>query len=381
MKKIRRIFLWYFLLNKRLFKKVSFLVILAAIPVLTAALGAAAQEDSGILTVALSLEDPSDTAASAAVEKIMGDSEIIRYELYGEPEDAKLAVKHGEADAAWIFAEDMQEKMDEFVSGKPGRDAVVKIIEREENVFLQLAREKLFAALYSGMSHAIYTDFMLTKVDPGADAETMQRHYDVAAVDRDIIQFAFMDESVSSAAAEEADYITAPVRGFLALMIILVGLASAMYLMQDEQSGNYTWLPAGVKLPFSYGWYLIAITDAAVIVCLSLAAAGLFTQWQREIPLMLLYCAACAGFCNLVKMLCGKMERLGVAIPVLMLLMLVLSPVFLNVRRLRIIQYLLPPFYYLHGVNNGDFALLLAGYTAAVYVLGFAVWKIKKRYE
>lgn len=382
MKKIRRIFSWCFLLNKRLFKKVSFLLILAVVPFLVVALTTAAQEDSGILTIALSQENPSDKEASAVVEKIIEDAGIIRYIKYDEPKDARKAVESGKADAAWIFFENMQEKIDAFVVNSTSSEPIVKILAREDNVFIQLSREKLFAALYSKISHSLYTDFILTEVTDGnADMESLERNYNVTAVDKDIIQFAFMDSDVSAEEAENANYVTAPVRGMLALMIVLIGMAASMYLIQDDMAGTYVWLPAKAKLPFSYGWHFIAVVDMAVIVLIALAASGLFTTWEREIPLMIIYCAACTGFCNVVRMLCGKMERLGVAIPIIMLLMLVLCPLFLNVRRLRVIQYLLPPFYYLHGVNNSDFTVLLAVYSVGIYVLGYVINKFNRRHE
>jgi hypothetical protein len=82
---------------------------------------------------------------------------------------------------------------------------------------------------------------------------------------------------------------------------------------------------------------------------------------------------ASAGFCELIRRLLPRTEALGIATPLLLLLMLVLCPVFLNVRRLRPLQFLLPPFYYLHGVHNRDYVYGLVLYTLGVYLLSFLV--------
>ena len=49
---------------------------------------------------------------------------------------------------------------------------------------------------------------------------------------------------------------------------------------------------------------------------------------------------------------------------------LALCPIFLNVRRFRMVQFLIPTFLYLHGIRSGEFILYLAGYTVLSWSLG-----------
>jgi hypothetical protein len=56
MEKLNRILRWTMLLWKRLYKKVSFWVLLLMIPALVLAYGLTAREESGLLTVALASE-------------------------------------------------------------------------------------------------------------------------------------------------------------------------------------------------------------------------------------------------------------------------------------------------------------------------------------
>ena len=55
--KVRQALKQYLLLNKRLFKRPSFVVILCLLPLLVAAMAFAAQSDSGIVSVSLASRD------------------------------------------------------------------------------------------------------------------------------------------------------------------------------------------------------------------------------------------------------------------------------------------------------------------------------------
>ena len=54
---------WFLLLNKRLYKKATFLLILILIPLLVIGYGAVARDESGLFTVALACKGEDDTAS------------------------------------------------------------------------------------------------------------------------------------------------------------------------------------------------------------------------------------------------------------------------------------------------------------------------------
>jgi hypothetical protein len=369
---------WYLLLQKRLLKKPSFLILLAAVPLVVAALVFVAQQDSGVLCVALCQEEGGDALASSVVERLTGESGVIRFVVYDSADEAAASVAQGETDAAWIFPAGMAQRLGRFLDGAGSSAPVVRIVEREDTVFLQLAREKLFSVLYSPLSFQVYSDYIQEELtQEEVSQEELEEYYHTVVTQGSLIEFSFMHQEESAATAAEQDYLTAPVRGLLALMILLCGLASAMYFTWDELQGSFVWLPARWHRPFAYAYHLIAVTDMAAVVYAALLLAGVFTTWQRELPLMLLYCVAVSGFCELVRGVLPRIEWLGIAAPLLILVMLVLCPIFINVRRLRPVQFLLAPFYYLHGVHNRDYVLLLLAYTAAVYLLSFLVHRGK----
>ena len=156
---MKRLFKWFLMLNKRLYKKATFVIILCIIPIAALALSIAAGQDSGFVTVALAREDKADKISGEITEKLLSDDSLVMFVEYDSPKDAYDAVKYGSADAAWIFPSDIEEKVNAFSVSLSDSDSAVTVIEREESVALRLTREKLSAALYKYTARAFYLDF------------------------------------------------------------------------------------------------------------------------------------------------------------------------------------------------------------------------------
>ena len=56
----------------------------------------------------------------------------------------------------------LESRLERFAGG--GRGNAITVIEREDNVFLMLSREKLFAAIYPETSFALFSDFLQTEL-------------------------------------------------------------------------------------------------------------------------------------------------------------------------------------------------------------------------
>ena len=107
MKNIKRILFWYYILNKRMLKKISYLVILLLIPLLTFMITTSSHGESGFLTIALAAEEPDDPTAQRIIDRIDNDSQVIQYIHCDSVEDAESSVKTGKANFAWIINENI----------------------------------------------------------------------------------------------------------------------------------------------------------------------------------------------------------------------------------------------------------------------------------
>lgn len=364
---------WFLLLNKRLYKKVTFLLILVLIPVLVMGYGAVAREESGVLTVALAC-DGEDPTATQIMQELKDGSNLIRFVICDDPETARAMVNGQRADAAWIFEDELEEAIYRFALDPARKNAFVQIIEGESTIPLKLVREKLSGVLFARTSRAYYLDYLRQNVPEVKDAtdEELLRYYDDFASEAKFFEFAYLDGEIREEDAQSASYLLSPVRGLLAVVIVLGGLAAAMYYIQDEKLGTFSLVAQNRKAPVEFGCQMIAVVNVSAVALIALAFAGLTVSLSRELVLFLLYTVSTALFCMTVRRICGSVGALGTLLPLLVVVMLVVCPVFFDLGALRTVQYLFPPTYYIHAAHSDYYLSLQVVYTAAllgVYVL------------
>ena len=160
-----RWFRWLWMLSKRLYKRAAFLAILVLIPVAVVALQAAARAESGFFHVVLSQTDPDDPISSKLVDRFMAEESLIHFSYVADPRTATDMVINGEADAAWIFPDDMQQRVNKFVSSNYSRGGFVTVVEREQTIFSRITHEKLTFSLQEYTSRACYLHFTRDNVE------------------------------------------------------------------------------------------------------------------------------------------------------------------------------------------------------------------------
>lgn len=371
MRALRRFFLWYGLLSKRLLRRPAYLAVLLLVPLFCLAILFFSRQDSGVVTVALYCADPADSAAGAARQRLLDEDSLIRYLPFDDEAQARAAVIHGQADAAWLFHADASHQLDRFV--QKGGGVAVTVVEREDNVFLMVSREKLFAALYPELLFSIFFQYL---IDAGGDAaDNLADYYASGATTQQVLRFTAAD---GDEIGEPGHYLVAPLRGILSLLVMLSGFASAMYCYREEQSSSFVWLSQRKRLLLPILCHLTAILPTALAVYAAMALSGIMTAPLRELLVLGLFSLAGALFCELVRCLAGRSEHLGALIPMLMIAMLVLCPVFLDLALLQPLRVLFPPYHYLHAVYSQTGLLALAAYTAVLALVTLPVARLRQ---
>ena len=373
---MKRVFLWSLLLQKRLTRRWSFWCILAAVPLLLFALGLLAGQDSGAATAAIYAEDASDPAAAAVLERLEAGTRVVRYLRCASEAEARSLTASGRADTAWILPADLSEKIDAHCAGDDA--ALIRVYTTDRDGILQsLLREKLFAALYPELAYGVYTHHVLDTLrpKPTPSAETLLDYYHSVERGDEILSVTHLDGSAQA----DTDYLLMPARGLLALLIMTAALASALYMLRDDEQETFVRLSRKRRRMLPWLCHLIPTLDTAVVAAAALGLAGLGTVWCRELLLTALYVLACVGFSELMRQLLPDTARLGAAIPILMLAMLALTPIFFDLRSLRALQLLLPAYYYLSSVHSPVWILLLALYTVIVFLLGFLLCRLREK--
>ena len=378
---MKKLLKWCTLLTKRLYKKPTFVIILILIPALVLGYGMVASEDSGMVTIALAQEDNQDAMASDVVTELMESSQLIRFIFCESPENAEESVRTGQADAAWIFAADMEEKVYDFLATRSKRDAFVRVLERESTVPVMLAREKLSGAVYACCSEALYLSYIRENVPEMAEIsdEMLLSYFHEVTSDKDLFEFSYIDSEKSTEAAESASYLMTPVRGMLAVVIVLCGLATAMYYIQDDRAGTFAWAAENKRPLVELGCQMISVLNVSAVVLISLAVIGQTVGIGRELLVLLLYALSVAVFSMTLRRMLGSLRGLGTLLPLLIVVMLVVCPVFFDLGVLRQLQYLFPPTYFINAAYNDKFLLYMPVYTLALAAVYFLLGKIFQR--
>ena len=377
---MRRLLKWFLLLNKRLYKRISFILILLLIPALVLSYRTTAEEDSGVITIALA-QAGDDAMAFGVMESLIENTKLIRFLASETPQAATELVTKGSADAAWIFPEDMQEKVCRFIATRKGKDAFIRVVEGESTVPLILAREELSGAVFACCSEALYMTYIRGNVPEldGASDEELIQFYRTATTDDRLFDYALIESSQRPQEAEDANYLLTPVRGLLAVVAVLGALAASMYYMRDDCIGTFSWIPERKRPLVEFGYQMICVLNVATVILIALTLSGLSNALGREVAILFLYAVCTSLFSMTVRRLCGRLIVLGTVLPLLIVVMLVVCPVLFDLGPLRTAQYLFPPTYYINAQYSDRYLVLMVVYGIALLPVYYLSGKVLHR--
>lgn len=364
---MKRMLIWLRLLTKRLYKKPVFLVILVLIPLLTFSYRVVAEQESGMVTVALA-------GNQDMMEDLQDDSQVISYRFCETAEEARQLVSAGKVDAAWIFPEDMKTHMQTFIED---REPFIRVVQRQESVTHRLVRERLSGQVYHDLSRIFYRQFIRENFPQLADEKDyeLMPYYDRYEMDGQLFSY----ETVTGAQASDTHYLLSPIRGILAVLAMVSGLAAAMYHKKDLKTGTFGWLPVRRRPLAELAGQTLAIGNVLLVSLLTLLLTGLWGNIGLELAVLVMYTLCCAAFCMLLGSVLGSVKLLGAALPILSAVTLVVCPVFLDVAKLRLVQLLLPPTYYITAIHNPWYLAYMAIFTALCAGLYILSEKLHKR--
>ena len=374
---ISQIIKWYFLLNKRLLKKYSFWLILCMVPLLVEGVNVLSQEESGIVRIALCMQNPDDELAKGIVDRLMSEGSVLSYVLCEDEEKARAMVANYEVDTAWIFSGTFKEDLQK-AAADTRCEAVVAVVEREDNVSLRFARQILVSRVYSDFSYMIYEDFVRDDlgIDEVSDAQ-LEEAYEMMFVEGSLFQMEYLDGQKEE--GNDYNYLLSPIRGLLSIWFVLCGFAASLYFMQDEQNGVFSRIALKNRLWAALGMHMVVLADAVIVLLVACRLSGVFTSLQGELGRVILLTGCTLVFCNLVRLLCGTPERLGICIPILLMGMVVICPVFIHIRKIKVLPYLFPPYFYLKSLHSVQYVYGMVVYTVVLFLICILLFRWRNR--
>ena len=373
-----KIFKWFFLLTKRLFKKKSFIFLVILIPLSVFLISISAAEKSGFLNIALTFSEKPDMDTYKICEEIANSSELINFEIISNRQDAVSLLKSGKIDAVWVFPNKFEEKINLFVKNKTDSSAVIHIIEREESVALNLSHEKLTGALYKNCSKAQYINFIRTKA-PELDLlseEELLKYYNEYEMIGDLFS---IHTPYSNTKQYNTNYLLAPIRGILAILIVLGAIAASLYFLKDEANGTYALIPLKYKPLIALANQIITCIVLSIVILTSIFISKISVNPIKEIAVMLLYIFATSAFCSMFLNIFKNIKIFAALVPVLIISMSILCPVFIDIKLSFILPLIFPPTYYLNGLYNNNYIIYMVIYTIVCLIISLIINAIRNK--
>lgn len=373
---MKRMLLWFLMLSKRLYKKPSFVALLVLIPLCVLAFRFAADQGSGFVHIVLAQHEKEDAISSEVIEKLMSDSSILHFTLAESPEEALEEVRSGKADEAWIFPADTEKELEGFVSGK--RDYVVSVVAKEQSIALRLAREKLSAVLYKDCAKAYYIDYIRSNL-PELEHVSQQElilYFENVSLSEDF--FVLGDPVGAQRPGKDANYLTSPLRGLLAIFAVLCGMAATIYYMQDSAAGMFAHVKQRRNGLLALGCVVTAIVNIALVLLLSQCLSSPGTDLGAEAVSLLMYIFCCASFCLLLGQIFTSIPAYCAMIPLLTVVFIGVCPVFHDFKKLSVLQALFPPSYYVKSAYDDRWLFYMLIYTLACFALSYGLQILKR---
>lgn len=379
MKKLRSPLIWFYMLCKRLIKKASFVAVLCIIPVLVIVMSMASQDSKGVLTIALCSQDKNDSVSTSMINRLVSEESIVNFKVFESPSEARNQVINGKADAAWIFNGKTQENIDYYAANELWKSPLVTVLQREDNITLQMSLMKLYNVVYPHISYSIYKNFTYNEITSSnmVSEEDLQNAYDEIQLNGSLIEMHNIDSGTYKNSKD--NYLITPLRGMLVIAVLLCGLAAAMYFLRDLEAGVYSRTPASKRIyPFA-GNCLAAVLCSSIVVLVTLGISGLLVNFGLELTAMSLYVLSSAAFCVLIGLLCRSVKILGALTPFILIITLIICPIFMKLPQLKALQALFPPYYYLCSIFDYTYLINMAIYTLILFILVLLLNRILNR--
>lgn len=364
---------WLWILNKRLYKKFVFLLILILIPLFGIFMGFMNQQESGILTIGFIVEEESEIAKKVVTE-LKNSSNLINFvEIENYQEGVKLLEKE-KINAVWIFDTEFEEKI-QNVKPVAKKQPLVSVIEPESNVLLKLSREKLSSVLFKFGAPFVYLNFIDSKlpmVNHLSEEEKLE-YFEWFPEGESLFKFSTANEKTENSVG----YLLSPLRGLFSILLVIAGLSVTLFLIEDNEKQLFVWLSSWKKLLVEGATIFLALVNLSVFVILTFFIVGINLNFFREILLIVFYCFSVTIFSLLIKEFFFNKKILVMLIPFLTLLMIGICPVFFDLGFLKFLQLIFPPTYYLKGIYENSYFLYMISFSGVLFLGLLGIRKIK----
>lgn len=364
---MKRMGMWLLLMTKRLMKKPSFVIILVLLPVILIMYRFIIRQDSGTLRACLYVPEGSDSFTWAVAEGLVKDDSTAVFYLAPTEEDLYSDVIAGRAEAGYVFPKDLNQRL-----LKQNWSGAIKMVVSDTSQFAAFVNEIVTVELFEQMSEDLLADYLVNRSGIEFN-ETELRAFireNLSKQDErgDVIELHYRDfytnEEIEAKEVLEENYLTKPIRGTVALFVMLAGFAGLVFWFQDNAEGRFKVMSYEKRPVINYGSLLLPTLLAGTVGLVCILIAGLSINVFAEIGLMLLYCIFVTGVCEMIRMIVPSVNAICAVIPIFAIASYLCCPIILDLKKtVPVVVYLrkiLPPDYYLQAYNGTPVWVLAA---------------------
>ena len=360
---------WLLKLTKRLYKRISFIIIMILVPLSAAAVSFASGQSHGLVGVALV---GGDEVAEQIKAELTEQNSLIRFEKMSY-DKATDALATSRVDAVWVFYDDTAERISQFAKNGPDSGEIATVMVREQTTLMRLTNEKLSGALFERVAEQKYLDFARSNLNGEYSDGELMEFYDNTAFSESLFKTVSVGKKQT-----DTSYLVSPLRGLLSVLCVVSGLAACIYVLKDRQEGTFSRLTKGNRFFAETASIFIAVASTAAVAVVSLAAAGVLGNIFYELLTAAVSALAATAFCAAVLNVLPTLSCLGAAIPLIVIASLTAAPVFITLHFTKIASLFLPTAYYLLSAYRPLYILYALIYTAAAFAVSYFTYKIKE---
>lgn len=347
---------WFFFSCKRYLRKVSFLLILLVLPAVTFLVRRLEKEEGQEVRIAVCAEAAEEHRTGAEIplemelaESLMkgenaGEGGLFHFYICQDEEQVKNQVASGQAECGYVISGDLRRRLDE-----QDYKRCIRVYSAPSTVLADLSTEVVFAALMKLYGREIFLDYVMkagivqevlqdagvwTGNDGGIEAAAGEL-YDKWLNNGSTFRFDYhYRKQAGKGESEETKTVRVfPVRGIVAVYLLLAGLYSAVMLGCDERKGMFVPLSPVRRFICRLAVLGAPVFLAALSAFGALKTGGCLEEPVREMTVMGLYVLAVCIFSYILKTVCKTPWALCSLIPMFLVGSLIFAPVFVDIRQ------------------------------------------------
>ena len=366
---MRQFIVSLYIINKRLLFRWTYWIMLVSALMLAVCIKFIPKEGIGY-SIALYLPKE-EKVISQRIHSALSEKKSLFYvKMVKNKEEAISMVRKKDADMAWIVSDDWRNKLDDFARGKEVKKTFMDIYMDKDDIINQYSRELIYGIFYKEISYSIYESWTKKEIGSFTEEEVKSMYQSMVVEDR-LFSMKELGNQKKDFILDKNKIFLSPIRGIFSLLLLLTAFLSMLEL--EEEKSIWLWMRVGRNPIFPYLYLLFPSFYMGVFILFSYRYLGIYQSTRMEfITLSLLQISSITLSVLLRDILKKKKIIKGILLP-LLVLSLIFSPVFLEIKGYEAVKVFLPNYHYLESFSKVNSLIGFGVYAGSVSFLSFVV--------